>query len=1613
MATTPQPPDLLDYADYNSVRQRLFDNVEKSVGEAFPVENEQYVLKVDGLRYTGPSDYSLTEQKKALLEGRTLGRRLTGIYTVTDKVTGQKISSTGRKTLLTVPYLTPRGTFIRNGVENAVMKQFRLLPNVYTRRTDDGSVESQFNVAKGTGAQFRVFMDPKSAVFYYRQQGRKIPLYPVLRASGMDEDVIRTAWGEDIFKSNKKFERSPHAVNYLRQYRPPDTDAVNLEQPTLEKQGAQQTFDTEYDDIRPGLLASYEKMRLDPDAVHRTLGVRTESVTPSLILRASQKILNVNRGKEETDDRDSLEFQTIHDVTDFLPDKIRNDQNRVLRQYLWKLTNKQGDASKIPSGLLDAHVKHLFNESGLAQSIEGINPLEMYDQNKRVVRLGEGGIPSADVVPKDSRDVQPSYLGYVDPVRAPECYTADMEVMTAGGWKKWPEVQECDFILCLVNGRKYFQQPERLVQYKYEGLVYCADTEDVSYSVSPKHRMYVARSKDCGHFDVKSVEDVFRESFVLLGRDGGKYDVDGADQYTQPYQGTIYCATVEGGIMYVRGKNKRGFWCGNSLKIGVDMRLARNARKGPNNTLYTQFVNSTTGKTEWVSSKAAAKSVIGFPDFHKNKDKFVPAMVKSKGIYFVPRKQVQYVMANGDDMFSDIAQTVPLKSGVKGMRLLMASKFGTAALPLVNRETPWVQTDDGKGGSVMRMLGERSGALRSPSNGVVKAVYKDHVVVQDDRTGETHRMDLYDNFMYPRKTFMRNIPQVKAGQRVKQGDLLATSNYTDDKGMAAPGRNMRVGYLNYRGYNFEDAVVISESAAKKLTSEHMYPHKIRADKDKKVGKQSFVAIFPSKFKRDQLAKIDDNGTVKAGEVVNYGDPLVLMVKEREPTPGTMNRRIRSNAAVTWKHHFPGVVTDVAKTKKGFQVFVRANSPAQIADKLANMHGGKGVISKIVPDDEMPRDAKGRPLELLLSPLGIVSRTNSAQLVEAALGKVAAKTGKGYTLPGFIDEDMVEFAQRELKKNGLSDTEDLYDPRTKRKIPKVFVGSAYAYKLQHTSESKGKSRSTASYTLDDQPAKGGKEGAKHLGSLLQQALVSHSASKVLKDLKIISGQKNDDFWRQLKLGQTPTMPGTPLVYEKFKEMIRASGVDLREGKAGDSIFAMTRKQAQELTGNREITSGETFGSNTMQPIQGGLFDPDATGSLGKGNLWSYIKLPEPLPNPIMEEPLRRILDLKQKEFAAIMAGQTPHKGKYGGHALKSMLESVDVDAAKDHAINTIRHGAKSKRDDAVKKLTYLEALSRKAVTPEDFLMDRVPVLPPKFRPITKSGELTMVADPNYMYKSILDSIEDFKDTADLPDSLRSEARDIMYKNYKSLVGLTDPVQPELQQKGVGGILKQVFGKGSPKMGFVQRRVMGTNIDLAGLGVLTPNPALRLNEVGMPESLAWQLYEPFVIRHLVERGVKAADAAKAVADHAPSAYKSLQSVVQQRPVLFNRAPSLHKYSIMAMYPVLTKGSTLQVPPQIVAPMGMDFDGDTASFFVPISDEAVEESKRLMLPEKNLLSARNDRPNYMPSNEYLQGLYVASKEAKKKPSRIFQTEGDALKAYRSGEIDIDDPIEIRENA
>jgi len=273
------------------------------------------------------------------------------------------------------------------------------------------------------------------------------------------------------------------------------------------------------------------------------------------------------------------------------------------------------------------------------------------------------------------------------------------------------------------------------------------------------------------------------------------------------------------------------------------------------------------------------------------------------------------------------------------------------------------------------------------------------------------------------------------------------------------------------------------------------------------------------------------------------------------------------------------------------------------------------------------------------------------------------------------------------------------------------------------------------------------------------------------------------------------------------------------------------------------------------------------------------------------------------------------------------------------------------------------------------------------------------------------MKDYTDAknAGLPADVVNTQRKQVYSSFKMLTGLTDPESGKLKEKNVGGLLKWVFGKGSPKRGAFQRRVMSTSLDVSGRSVVTPNSSLKLNEVGMPEVQAWDLYEPFVIRKLVQSGYPAADAVKMVAQKHKAAYAVLQKVVTERPVIMTRAPALHKYSVMGVWPKLTKGHTLQVPVPLVHPFNMDYDGDTASYYVPVGDDAVKETIEKMMPEKNLLSARNFKSHYHPEEEYRLGMYLASNTKKQKPTRKFKTQKEAVQAYQQGLIAVDEPVAI----
>jgi DNA-directed RNA polymerase beta subunit len=1467
------------FGDSAATRKLIYDNVLNAATGLKPLSNQRHTLQLANVGYEGPEEFSKKDVKAAILGGTTLSRRLRGTWQLMDNATGQPLEER-HATLANVPHLTDDGVFINRGVSYTLAHQLRLSPGIFARQKQNGELEAHVNVLPGKGRGHKLFLDPESGIFKVNLGQANMPLYPLLKAMGAKDADLREAWGNDLAGMNAQ-KTDPQVIRKLydrvAKNRVEGADAPTMQQAVSEAFGG---------------------MELDDFVTNRTLKHKSGKLDLPTILATTRKLLAINRGEDEADDRDHMAYQHVLGPEDLLAERLSKSGGE-LRKLLWKISAK-GNLKAIQPGFFDRAIQSAIIGSGLGAPIEEINPAEIFDQQSRLTRMGEGGITSMDAVPEESRAVQPTHLGFVDPLRTPE-----------------------------------------------------------------------------------------------------------------------------------------------SGRVGVDMRLARSAVKGSDGFLYFPLQNTKTGQIEYKSARDLADSTIAFSPLEPNTpvNPNAPAPVarslwSGKSLKTQPIKHggntyvnvlaggkmryersdnVDYAIPHFEDTFSPLANMIPLKSMVKGQRAVMAARMVTQALPLEDGEAPLVQSalPENADRSFEEEYAKHMGAVHAEQPARVLSADKDGIVLQHaDGTKKT--VDLYDNMPYNRKTLITQTALVKPGDTVQAGQLLARSNYTDAAGVTALGKNLRVAYLPFRGANFEDANVISESAAKRLSSEHAYQHSVDWEDDVRPGKRAFVASFAAKYPRALLDNFSDDGLIKPGTKVGFGDPLVLSVRERSRTHGAIHRGRRPefvDESQVWEHHAPGVVTDVVNGKKGATVVVKATIPTKVGDKISGRYGDKGVVSMIVPDDEMPTDEKGKPYELLTNPLGVISRVNSAQLIEAALGKVAAATGKPYKLQDFKSKhDLINFALDELRKNNLSDTEAAVDPETGNKIPNVFAGNRWFMKLHHTSEAKVQGRGIGGYTSEGAPAKGGASGAKRIGMLNLGALLSHGAGKVIREAKMIRGQANPEFWSQFMSGYKPTTPEIPKVYEKFLGMLQGSGIHpLRDGEK-THFMAMTNAKIDELAGPREIRNTETVDwKGGLKPKAGGLFDEGLTGG-HEGTKWAAIKLHEPLPNPVMEEPIRRVLGITENKMRDVLAGRAEIGGISGPRALQKALQSIDLPKAIEQTRLEIKSNKATVRDAAVRRFGFLKNAERLGIHPGDWMLDRVPVMPPKFRPVTTMGakKLPLVADANYLYKELFDSNDMLRQMSDKVDDVGDE-RLSTYDAMKAVSGLGEPTHPKNQERGVKGLLKQIFGS-SPKFGMIQRKLLSTTTDLVGRAAIIPNPDLDMDSVGLPEEKAWDLYTPYVVRHLVRRGMPRMQAAQRVKDKDPVAKDALVNEMKQRPVMIDRAPVLHRYGVMAFWPRITKGDTMQISPLVVGGFNADFDGDAMQFHLPADDDAAQEMAEKMLPSRNLFSASKFKAHYLPSQEYVGGLYHATTRIDKrnKPA-VFETTADAIRAYNQGQISADRQVHI----
>ena len=624
------------------------------------------------------------------------------------------------------------------------------------------------------------------------------------------------------------------------------------------------------------------------------------------------------------------------------------------------------------------------------------------------------------------------------------------------------------------------------------------------------------------------------------------------------------------------------------------------------------------------------------------------SVIKNSQILEADEKDVDVELTAPTRLIGTHPNVVPLFNNAQSPRLFYAARFVNQAMPLANRETPLVQSlDPETGESFEHEFGRRVGAkyFDDDDEGDVVSVSPDEIKIKL-RNGQTKSVDLYNNFQFNRKTQLSNRPIVKPGDHVKKGDILAASNFTDDNGTLSMGVNARVALVPYKGYSMDDAIVVSQSFAQKMASEHSYETDVQKETDTKFGKVHYASVFPTKFTREQLDTLDDNGVVKPGTILHKGDPIILATRPQSVSSNThlgklgkTFRQMRTDAAEVWEHEYPGTVIDTAETKKGYKVYSAATCPLSVGDKQIFRNGQKSIVSLILPDEQMPRSLDGKPFEVLLNPLALPSRVNTATPYEFLIGKLAAATGKPYKVAGFgkAGQSRLEWVKEELAKHGLSDTEEIFDPMTGKKLEHpVLTGIGYVEKLHHVVDSKLSARGQGGYDANEQPTKGGSESAqaKRMGGLETTALMAKGAYSTLREGAVLRGQKNSDYWRMLRQGYTPAEPGAPFVWNKFLAMLNGAGLNAKDlGGGVKRLSPFTEKDLQALN-PLEVQSGKLVNLNTLEPDPNGLFSPQ----LVAGDRWGKITLPTVLPNPAFEKQIMQILNITAADMRKVIAGE---------------------------------------------------------------------------------------------------------------------------------------------------------------------------------------------------------------------------------------------------------------------------------------------------------------------------------------------------------------------------------------
>ena len=545
-------------------------------------------------------------------------------------------------------------------------------------------------------------------------------------------------------------------------------------------------------------------------------------------------------------------------------------------------------------------------------------------------------------------------------------------------------------------------------------------------------------------------------------------------------------------------------------------------------------------------------------------DERVPVRYRGENI-MIKSGDVDYIDVSSQQVVSITTAGIPFLEHDDGKRALMGSNMQRQAIPLIKCEAPIVGT------GIEAISARDSGAVViCKADGVVDYVDSEKILVKTKGGMDTYYLNGFERSNAG--TCYHQKPIVRAGDKVKKDQVIADGPSTD-MGEMALGRNVTVAFMNFNGYNYEDAVILNERLVRDdvYTSIHIQDYQIEC-RDTKLGPEEFTRDIPN-VSEEARKNLDENGLIRIGTEVHDDDILVGKVTPKgmaELTSeekllhaifGEKTREVR-DTSLRVPHGGEGIVHDIkiftkedtdelpAGVSKIIRVYIAQKRKITVGDKMAGRHGNKGVISLVLPSEDMPYLADGTPIDILLNPLGVPSRMNIGQILEMHLGAAAKKLGIHVATPVFSGAERSEIIDA-LKEAGIDEDGKtvLYDGRTGEPFDnRISVGVMYMIKLHHMVDDKLHARSTGPYSMVTQQPLGGKAqfGGQRFGEMEVWALYAYGAAHVLQEMMTI---KSDDVVGRVKVYES-LVKGTPIpksgVPESFRVLIKefqALGLDI--------------------------------------------------------------------------------------------------------------------------------------------------------------------------------------------------------------------------------------------------------------------------------------------------------------------------------------------------------------------------------------------------------------------------------------------------------------------------------------